>query len=134
MGVVANSVKDLSLGHLENIITQNLISNLDMGSKLCPVVSECRDFAEGITFGDQKMACLNGVFLSAYALPIGTVLPTNVKLTMMSAQTGMVNSLAKGTIAGSLMTIASSNSSMNVPVQLDGADRSDVSNGSSNAI
>ena len=85
MGVVANSVKDQSLTLLKETITQNLTSNLDLGSKMCPVVSEFRGLIEGITSGDRMASAFNGVLLAAYALPVGTVLPTNVKVTMASA-------------------------------------------------
>ena len=61
-------------------------------------------------------ATLNGVLLSAYALPVGTILPTNVKVTMASAQAGLGASVAKGMIAGGILNMASASSSMNTPI------------------
>jgi len=53
MGVVTNSVKDMTLGLYESSnLSKNMTQNLEVGSKLCPVVKECRDFSEGIAFGD----------------------------------------------------------------------------------
>ena len=116
MGVLANSVKDQSLTLLRETVTQNLTSNLDLGSKMCPVVSEARGLAEGIASGDRMMSALNGVLLAAYALPVGTVLPTNVKVTMASAQAGLGASVAKGAIAGGLFNMASTSSSITTPI------------------
>ena len=60
MGVLVNSIKEAKDMHMDltqvttgksTIIgkyTKNAIENLDLGSKACPVVRECRDVASGI--------------------------------------------------------------------------------------
>ena len=63
MGIVTNNLYFEATN-----LTKNMTQNFDLGSKLCPIVSECRDFTEGIKFGDHKMAIYSGALIGAYAL------------------------------------------------------------------
>ena len=58
---------------------------MDLGSKGCPIVSECRNVAQGIAQGDYKNAALNGGLLSLYAVAGGVQTGGNAKISMGSA-------------------------------------------------
>ena len=48
-------------------MTENAASNLDEGSKACPVLSECRDLGQGIAERDFRKVVYNGGLLGFYA-------------------------------------------------------------------
>ena len=47
MGIIVNTAKNPCGG----TFIENLVSNLDKGSKACPVISECRYISKGVTQG-----------------------------------------------------------------------------------
>ena len=60
MGIIVNSVNIIEVGQAENVfsigerlnlswISQMMASNLDQGSKGCPIISECRDIGREAT-------------------------------------------------------------------------------------
>ena len=49
-------------------MSRNMGNNIDAGSKTCPLVSECRNVAQGISQGDLKNVAVNGGLLSLYAV------------------------------------------------------------------
>jgi len=53
-------------------LKSNVSKNISSGAKAMPVVSECRNVAEGISTGDFKKAAMNGGILSFYATSAGS--------------------------------------------------------------
>ena len=49
-----------------NKIKNNASTNLDHGSKMCPILSECRETIDGMVQGDLKQAAANAGLLMLY--------------------------------------------------------------------
>lgn len=78
------------------------------------------------------LSAVNGALLSAYALPVGTVLPTNVKVTMASAQTALGASLALGSF-GQVLNNQTSHVELSF-TRREANIQSDVSTGTSKGV
>ena len=59
------------------------------------------------------------MLLAAYTVPVGTVLPTNVKMTMASTGASLAGSIALGSIAGGLVNNAQASSSQSATMHLN---------------
>jgi len=46
--------------------------NLNIGSKVCPIVSQCRDVAQGLVSGDFNKVALNSSVLALSAISSGS--------------------------------------------------------------
>ena len=66
----------------------NAANALDYGSETAPLVSECKDLAEGITSADFQAAAFNAGLLALYILP-GT---TNMKIGIAPAPDALIPS------------------------------------------
>ena len=65
MSIIVNAIKDKNIISTKSCtkfrnnealskLAKNSASNIDLGSKTCPLVSECRDVGEGVVQGDFK--------------------------------------------------------------------------------
>jgi len=50
-------------------MAEDAMSKLSAGSKIMPILSECRDIGEGISRGDYKKVALNAGILALTAMP-----------------------------------------------------------------
>jgi len=94
MGIVVNTVKDTVTGVVQmgkasgslvssTQIAKSASASFDMGSKTCPLISECRDFGHGIAQGDLSKTALNAGLLATYVVSLGAG-AGNVKTVGMS--------------------------------------------------
>ena len=109
MGAIGNTLKNLgntagrSAGKLSvqgggagsqiAKLTPKAVQNLNAGSKACPIVSECRDIAQGIAQGDLNKASYNAGVLALATLSSSTAQP---KHTVLSKQGVFRNVAAAG--------------------------------------
>ena len=60
---------------IPNCTVAKALSNLDKGSKACPIISECRNIGEGLISADSKCSTRGSAFttgvLALYIVPVG---------------------------------------------------------------
>ena len=66
MGVIVNTVNNIPTMAKHLTPKSKAASNLDFGSKQCPIISEFRNIAEGIVQGDSKQMITNLALVGAY--------------------------------------------------------------------
>lgn len=76
----------------------NAVGNLNLGSKTCAIISECRDVSQGIAQGDFVNAGVNAGLLGLYATPAGSA---GGKVVLNSASMG-VKAAAVGAMSQTL--------------------------------
>jgi len=102
MGIIVNTVNDLgtavgnaAVGPAHGVqcplhmvkradgmdkLGTNAANALDYGSETAPLVSECKDLAEGITSADFQAAAFNAGLLALYIAPVGIPTAKNLSL------------------------------------------------------
>jgi len=74
-----------------SVLALNAHCNLDVGSKGCPIGSECRDVVEGIANGEFTKVALNGGALALCSVGNGgAVANAKVKVGLNSASNGVM--------------------------------------------
>lgn len=62
------------------LLAKNATSGFSYGSKVCPILSECRDLGKGIAHGDFGKAALNAGILGVYAASVVPSSTSQVKV------------------------------------------------------
>lgn len=88
---LSRSFTSTALRDAEKILGNNSAHNLGTGSRACPIVSECRDVAAGISQGDFTQVALNAGVLALGAVPgggstakLGTQAPAGKQMLQMA--------------------------------------------------
>ena len=114
MGVITTAVKGTEAScahsvksHAKNMLEElgyNTKTNMDLGSKGCPVLNEGRNLVESIAMGDMLKSASNGGLLAVYAIASQRI-PSNVNIKVPG------NSIGQGfTSAGHVVGAACFNS------------------------